>query len=49
MIICDSEVSQFTEYYKKLFSFFYPNTLTFCLKRPVYRGLSGEGWCEGKP
>ena len=33
---------------KKLFSFFYPHTLTFRLKRPVYRGFSGEGKCEGK-
>ena len=28
---------------KKLFFFFYPHTLTFRLKRPVYRGFSGEG------
>jgi hypothetical protein len=36
--------SQFTEYFnKKLFSFFYPHTLTIRLKRPVYRGFSGEG------
>ena len=33
---------------KKLFFFFYPHTLTFRLKRPVYRGFSGEGKCEGK-
>ena len=33
---------------KKLFFFFYPHTLTFLLKRPVYRGFSGEGKCEGK-
>ena len=26
---------------------FYPHTLTIRLKRPVYRGFSGEGWCEG--
>lgn len=39
--------SQFTEYYKKTFFFFYPHTLTIRLKRPVYRGLSGEVWCEG--
>ena len=32
---------------KKLFFFFYPHTLTFRLKRPVYRAFSGEGWCEG--
>ena len=35
-------------YLKKLFFFFYPHTLTFRLKRPVYRGFSGEGKCEGK-
>ena len=41
--------SQFTEYFnKKLFSFFYPHTLTIRLKRPVYRAFSGEGWCEGR-
>lgn len=28
--------SQFTEYYKKTFFFFYPHTLTIRLKRPVY-------------
>ena len=33
---------------KKLFLFYYPHTLTFRLKRPVYRGFSGEGKCEGK-
>ena len=33
---------------KKFFLFFYPHTLTFRLKRPVYRGFSGEGRCEGK-
>ena len=33
---------------KKLFFFFYPHTLTIRLKRPVYRGFSGEGKCEGK-
>ena len=33
---------------KKLFLFFYPHTLTFRLKRPVYRGFNGEGKCEGK-
>ena len=33
---------------KKFFLFFYPHTLTFRLKRPVYRGFSGEGKCEGK-
>ena len=33
---------------KKLFFIFYPHTLTFRLKRPVYRGFSGEGKCEGK-
>ena len=33
---------------KKFFSFFYPHTLTFRLKRSVYRGFSGEGKCEGK-
>ena len=35
-------------YNKKSFFFFYPHTLTFHLKRPVYRGFSGEGKCEGK-
>ena len=33
---------------KKLFFFFYPHTLTFRLKRPVYRGFKGEGKCEGR-
>ena len=33
---------------KKLFLFCYPHTLTIRLKRPVYRGFSGEGKCEGK-
>ena len=33
---------------KSFFFFFYPHTLTFRLKRPVYRGFSGEGKCEGK-
>ena len=33
---------------KKLFFFFYPHTLTFRLKRPVYRGFKGEGKGEGK-
>ena len=33
---------------KKTFFFFYPHTLTIRLKRPVYRGFSGEGKCEGK-
>ena len=33
---------------KKLFLFYYPHTLTILLKRPVYRGFSGEGKCEGK-
>ena len=36
-------------YLKKIFFFFfYPHTLTFPLKRPVYRGFSGEGKCEGR-
>ena len=49
MIICDGKVSQFTEISnKKKFFFFYPHTLTIRLKRPVYRGFSGEGKCEGK-
>ena len=30
------------------FLFCYPHTLTIRLKRPVYRGFSGEGKCEGK-
>ena len=33
---------------KNFFFFFYPHTLTIRLKRPVYRGFSGEGKCEGK-
>ena len=33
---------------KNIFFFFCPHTLTFRLKRPVYRGFSGEGKCEGK-
>ena len=33
---------------RKSFFFFYPHTLTFRLKRPVYRGFRGEGKCEGK-
>ena len=33
---------------RNFFFFFYPHTLTFRLKRPVYRGFSGEGRCEGK-
>ena len=33
---------------KKLFLFFYPHTLTFRPKRPVYRGFKCEGKCEGK-
>ena len=33
---------------KKTFLFCYPHTLTIRLKRPVYRGFSGEGKCEGK-
>ena len=33
---------------KKTFFFFYPHTLTIRLKRPVYRGFSGEGKCEGR-
>ena len=32
----------------ELFFLFYPHTLTFRLKGPVYRGFSGEGKCEGK-
>ena len=39
--------SQFTDIFKKLFLFFYTHTLTIRLKRPVYRGFSGEGKCEG--
>ena len=37
-----------TRLIKKTFFFFYPHALTFRLKRPVYRGFSGEGKCEGK-
>ena len=33
---------------KNFFLFFCPHTLTFRLKRPVYRGFKGEGKCEGK-
>ena len=33
---------------KIFFLFCYPHTLTIRLKRPVYRGFSGEGKCEGK-
>ena len=33
---------------EKKFLFYYPHTLTIRLKRPVYRGFSGEGKCEGK-
>ena len=33
---------------QNFFLFFYPHTLTFRLKRPVYRGFKGEGKCEGK-
>ena len=33
---------------KYFFSFFYPHTLTFPLKRPVYRGFKCEGKCEGR-
>ena len=33
---------------KKLFLFSNPHTLTIRLKRPVYRGFSGEGKCVGK-
>ena len=33
---------------KNFFLFFYPHTLTFRLKRPIYRGFKGEGKCEGK-
>ena len=32
---------------QKKFLFYYPHTLTIRLKRPVYRGFSGEGKCEG--
>ena len=36
-------------YHSQIFFFFYnPHTLTIRLKRPVYRGFSGEGKCEGK-
>ena len=37
-----------TRLIKKTFFFFYPHALTFRLKRPVYRGFSGESKCEGK-
>lgn len=29
--------------YEKVFSFYYPHTLTIRLKRPEYRGFNGEG------
>ena len=49
-IASDSGFSPFKQQYnkKKFFFFFYPHTLTFRLKRPVYRGFKGEGKCEGK-
>ena len=34
--------------FAKVVFLFYPHTLTFRLKRPVYRGFNGEGKCEGK-
>ena len=46
-ILCDDGCPSF-EIKKIFFFFFYPHTLTFRLKRPVYRGFSGEGKCEGK-
>ena len=33
---------------KKVFSFFTLTPSQMWLKRPVYRGFKGEGWCEGR-
>ena len=44
-IVCEGRYSFFI---KKKFLFRCPHTLTIRLKRPVYRGFSGEGKCEGK-
>ena len=33
---------------KKFFSFFTLTPSQMWLKRPVYRGFKGEGWCEGR-
>ena len=46
--IQDGRIVISTVQVEKVFLFFYPHTLTFRLKRPVYRGFSGEGKCEGK-
>ena len=43
-IVCEGRYSFFI---KKKFLFRCPHTLTIRLKRPVYRGFSGEGKCEG--
>ena len=45
---CQLVYSSTSKIEKKVFLFFYPHTLTFRLKRPVYRGFNGEGKCEGK-
>ena len=37
-----------TEIKKKFFSFFTLTPSQMWLKRPVYRGFKGEGWCEGR-
>ena len=41
---CQLVYSSTSKIEKKVFLFFYPHTLTFRLKRPVYRGFK----CEGK-
>ena len=45
---CQLVYSSTSKIEKKVFLFFYPHTLTFRLKRPVYRGFKGEGKCEGR-
>ena len=45
---CQLVYSSTSKIEKKVFLFFYPHTLTFRLKRPVYRGFKCEGKCEGK-
>ena len=40
--------SRHSVFNENFFLFCYPHTLTIRLKRPVYRGFSGEGKCEGK-
>ena len=45
-IVCDGGYSFFIK--KSFFSFFTLTPSQMWLKRPVYRGFSGEGKCEGK-